>query len=79
MAFSVKPIDADAEPIYLRGEANSYRLSLQVGGMDGNWERSLLLEHDSTVKERIRAVEDRASKIAKPARRGANKTMEPTR
>jgi hypothetical protein len=79
VAFSVKPIDADAEPIYLRGEANSYRLSLKVGGTDGNWDRSLLLEHDSAVKERIRAVEDRASKIAKPARPETNKTMEPTR
>ena len=79
VTFSVKPIDADAEPIFLRGEANSYRLSLEVGGTDGNWDRSLLLEHDAVVKERIRAVEDRASKIAKPARLEANKTMEPTR
>jgi hypothetical protein len=79
VAFSVKPIDADAEPIFLRGHANSYRLYLKVGGTDGNWDRSLLLEHDSAVKERIHAVEDRARKIAKPARPEANKTMEPTR
>lgn len=79
VAFSVKPIDADAEPIFLRGEANSYRLSLKIGGTDGNWDRLLLLERDSVVKERIRAVEDRARKMAKPARPEANKSMEPTR
>lgn len=75
----MKPIDTDAEPIFLRGEANSYRLSLKIGGTNGNWDHSLLLEHDSAVKERIRAVEDRASKIAKSARLEGNKTMQPPR
>jgi hypothetical protein len=79
VAFSVVPIDTDAEPIFLRGEGTSRSLSLQVGGTDGNWDRSLLLERAVAVKERIHAVEDRASRIATPLRTPANKTMKPAR
>lgn len=79
IAFSVSPIDTDAEPIFLRGKGTSRSLSLQVGGTDGNWDRSLLLERDETVKRRIHAVEDRASKLGAPLRTPANKTKEPTR
>jgi hypothetical protein len=79
VAFSVTPIDADAESIFLRGEGTSRSLSLQVGGTNGYWDRSLLLERDAIVKARIHAVEDRASKIAAPLRTPANRTMKPTR
>lgn len=74
--FSLRPLEKDAEAIFLRGEGDGSSLRLEVGGTNGYWQRRLLLEREAAVTSRIEAVEKRAAEFAEQAK--ANKTMEPT-
>ena len=57
----VDPIDRDAEPIFLRGEAYPGTLYLQVGAPKGTWKRDIILKAEKSVLAQLKAVTDRAS------------------
>jgi hypothetical protein len=61
IAFEVRAVDSDAEPIFLRGKATSHALALEVGGTERTWKRKIYLEREDRVLERIRVVTERAS------------------
>ena len=64
VAFELVPIDRDAEPIYVRGDAVCSRLDLTVGGAPKlEWKRSIVLEPLATVMARINAVNERAAEV----------------
>ena len=59
--FVVDPIDDEAEPIFLRGEAYPGTLYLNVGGRKGSWKRDIILRTEKSVMAQLKAVTDRAS------------------
>jgi len=65
--FVLEPLGADAEPVYLRGQAIPGSLDLEIGGTNGNWKRPVFLEVEGTYLARLKAVTDAAAK-----RRGAS-------
>ena len=58
--FTLKPIDADAEPIYMHGRADGWQLYLTVGGE--GWARDLKLRRQSDVESALKRVTERMSK-----------------
>jgi len=59
--FVVDPIDRDAEPVFLRGEAYPGSLYLNVGAPKGTWKRDIFLQTEKSVLAQLKAVTDRAS------------------
>jgi hypothetical protein len=67
VSFALQPIDPEAEPIYLRGQATARRLELEIGGAGTlKWSRKLFLEHEAAVLARIAAVQARAKALRAP-------------
>ena len=60
VTFTLEPVDTDAEPIYLRGDAISIRLNLEAGGTKLDWSRQLRLDRYEDVIARLDAVNRRA-------------------
>jgi hypothetical protein len=60
VTFDLLPVDAKAEPIYLRGRATARRLELEVGGTTPEWRRKILLDRYSDFMARLNAVNRRA-------------------
>ena len=58
--FTLQPIDAGAEPMYLRGSAISIRLNLEAGSTTLDWKRQLRLDRYEDVVARLDAVNRRA-------------------
>jgi hypothetical protein len=58
--FDVRPVDSNAQAIYLRGKVTILALDLEVGDIDRNWKRKIYLEREDEVLERIRMVTERA-------------------
>jgi hypothetical protein len=63
--FDVRPVDSDAQAIYLRGKATILGLDLELGDIERNWKRKIYLEREDEVLERIRMVTERA-RLARP-------------
>jgi hypothetical protein len=58
--FDVRPVDSNAQAVYLRGKATILALELEFGDFDRNWKRKIYLEREEQVLERIRMVTERA-------------------
>ena len=59
--FDVRPVDSNAQAIFLRGTATTHALDLEFGDIERNWKRKIYLEREDQVLERIRMVIERAS------------------
>jgi hypothetical protein len=69
LEFGLRPVDKEAEPIYLRGRVTHIRLSLEVGGKTHSWTRSVALERYDDLTARLSAVNQRAQEYWAAARR----------
>ena len=59
--FDVRPVESDAQAIFLRGKATILALELELGDIERNWKRKIYLEREDQVLERIRMVTERAT------------------
>jgi len=67
VTFETVPIDSDAEPVSIRGEATPGRLTFDVAGTKHDWKRTVILQRHSALMERLRAVTERAASLSASA------------
>ena len=60
--ISLEPIDANAEPIWMKGKTAGGRLNLEIGGKTLNWKRKLKMYRESDVHEKHDRVKARMQK-----------------
>lgn len=65
----LQPIDAAAEPIWMKGSTAGWHLDLQIGGKTLKWKRKLKLYRESDVQAAHTRVKERMSL---PEREGGN-------
>jgi hypothetical protein len=64
LELKVVPIDADAEPVYVRGKAYPGRLELKIGGRSGKWESQVTFDTSVRIMTQIEALNRRASDLS---------------
>ena len=57
--ISLKPIDANAEPIWMKGKTAGGRLNLEIGGKTLKWKRKLKMYIESDVHDKYEKVKAR--------------------
>ena len=63
VVFEVQPVEPDAAPIYLRGDAIPGHLELEMGGTNPDWKSPVVLEPLPDLLDRIEAVTRRAREV----------------
>jgi hypothetical protein len=62
---NLTPTTTNAEPVYVRGFCYWPSLELEVGGMNGQWKRKMVLYRDSRIEGPNRATRDLIRKLEK--------------
>ena len=64
--ISLTPATTNAEPIYLRGDCYLPSLDLEVGGVNGQWKRKLVLYRESRINGANQETRDKIRELEKP-------------
>ena len=62
IGISLEPIDANAEPIWMKGETTGWHLNLKIGGKTLKWKRDLKMYRESDANEKYERVKARMQK-----------------
>jgi hypothetical protein len=63
ISFDIDPLEADAEPVTIRGQAIPSRMALEVKGVRHDWKCTVVLQRYSALMDRLRAVTQRAEAL----------------
>jgi hypothetical protein len=64
--ISLTPAATNAEPIYLRGHCYLTSLDLEVGGVNGQWKRKMVLYRESRIDGTNQETRDKIRELEKP-------------
>jgi len=69
LSFSLTPMNASAEPIYVSGVFNGFSLQLEMGSPSKEWQKKLVLYRESRVEASNKEAKDMINRenIRKPS------------